>query len=81
MKPLILFSAKELGDPILASLINARFNAFMAKFCANNGQEFCTCMSEARDMLREAEIPQLGDELINEGPAVLVEDITPFMEA
>ena len=76
MKPLILFTAKEF-DPFVATMINARFNAFMAKFCARTvgDMEFNSAMANARDILREAEIPQPGDDL-TEGCSPI--DMTPF---
>lgn len=63
MKPVVFFTAKEL-DPFLAGIINTRFNAFMAKFCAAQGIDFGDSMDTARNIMRDAEVPQPGDELL-----------------
>ena len=79
MKPLVLFTAKEMGDAILPAMINARFNAFFARFAARYGShdDFAGMLETAREILREAEIPQPGDELLESCAPI---DITPFKE-
>lgn len=63
MKPVIFFTAKEL-DTFIAGIVNARFNAFLAKFCAAQRIDFGSSMDAARNIMRDAEIPQPGDELL-----------------
>lgn len=75
-KIVILFTAKEM-DPFYAMAINARFNSFLAKFCAVEGLDFNSARTHAAQILREAEIPQPGDNL-TEGCSPI--DLTPFME-
>lgn len=73
MKYLHLFNAKEL-DPIMASIINARFNGFFWVFVEKAGMDPNDAATLAADILRQAEIPQPGDEL-TAGPAP---DLKPF---
>jgi len=75
MKPLVLFTSREIVDTFLTTAINTRFNTFMAVFCAQQGLDFNRAMDNARDILREAEIPQPGDNL-TEGCSPI--DMTPF---
>lgn len=75
MKPVILFTAKEM-DPIYAMTINARFNTFLVKFCAVEGLDFSSALNDAAQILRDAEIPQPGDNL-TEGCSPI--DLTPFV--
>lgn len=79
MQPLVLFTEKEMGNAILPIMINARFNAFFARFAARYGShdDFAGILETAREILREAEIPQPGDELL-EGTSPI--DLTPFFE-
>lgn len=63
MKPVVFFTAKEL-DPFLAGIINTRFNAFLAKFCAAQRIDFASALDAAGDIMRDAEVPQPGDELL-----------------
>jgi len=62
-----LVTPKEL-DPILASFINARFVGFLQRFCLEMHVNFEDAVAEARKILREAEIPQPGDELFDQKP-------------
>ena len=79
MKPLVLFTAKEMGDAILPIMINARFNSFFATFCAHEGLQYDTVIEDARNILRAAEIPQPGDELLVHTPGSEPIDLTPFL--
>lgn len=74
MKPLVLVTAKEL-DPITSSFLNVRFTAFMLRFMEENGLEASRAISIARDILRDAEIPQPGDELLQSETPI---DLSPF---
>ena len=62
MKAPKLFTAQEL-DPLMASVINARFAAFLAKFHgtlrpASTSLEFAQFIDIAKRVLQDAEIPQ-----------------------
>lgn len=74
MKPLVLVTAQEL-DPITSSVLNARFTFFMLRFMEENGLEASRAISIARDILRDAEIPQPGDELLQSETPI---DLSPF---
>ena len=74
MKPLVLVTAKEL-DPITSSFLNARFTSFMVRFIEVNNLEPNPAIESARDILRDAEIPQPGDELLQ---GTDKPDLTPF---
>lgn len=74
MKPLVLVTAKEL-DPLTSSFLNTRFTAFMLRFMEENGLEASRAISIARDILRDAEIPQPGDELLQSETPI---DLSPF---
>jgi retron-type reverse transcriptase len=74
MKPLVLVTAKEL-DPITSSFLNARFTSFMVRFIEENGLETSRAISIARDILRDADIPQPGDELLQSEKPI---DLSPF---
>jgi len=74
MKPLVLVTAKEL-DPITSSFLNARFTSFMVRFIEANNLEPKPAIESARDILRDAEIPQPGDELLQNTDKP---DLTPF---
>ena len=67
IKPLTFVTAQEL-DPLTAQFLNARFVGFLSRFCYECGIDFCDAAGTAQKILREAEIPQAGDELL-QGPA------------
>ena len=57
MKPVKLFTAAEL-DPMMASIINARFNSFLVRFCTKNNLVFEKAVAAAKEILTEGEIQQ-----------------------
>ena len=67
MKAPNLFTPEEL-DPILASVINARFAGFLVRFCKEMHVNFEDAIYETRKILREAGVKQPGDELYDQKP-------------
>jgi hypothetical protein len=70
-------TAQEL-DPLTAICLNARFVGFLAHFAAEKGLDVVDTLVTAQNLLREAGIPQDGDQLLDEGEAVIPEDMEPF---
>lgn len=60
-------TAREL-DPFTASALNVRFFGFLTRLADELGEDRERVRVYARDILRDAEIPQPGDELL-QGPA------------
>ena len=71
---LTFVTAQEL-DPLTASFLNTRFVAFLARFSQELGKDITETAPIAAQILREADIPQDGDNLLSKNDNI---DLSPF---
>lgn len=69
-----IVTASEL-DPLTASFINTRFYGFLQRLTSELDLHREQVMETALEILREAEIPQDGDNLLSKDDKI---DLTPF---
>lgn len=77
MKTPNFVTATEL-DPFTSTALNIRFSGFLVRLAEEFNLSANDVVEKAVEILRDAEIPQPGDDLIKDGPEIDVDSLKAF---